>query len=378
MDERTYGELLDLIYGSAVEPDGWSSTIGRLAESVGGTGGALIQQHQLSREGVGVVSGIDPAMIPPYFSYYAHRNPLLPSNEATVRTRMGSWVPEIFHDEATVPKAVLMRSEFYADFLRPMDFHSVLTIGLHTRGLNGVIINLLRPRRKEQFGSAELADLAMLHPHLIRAYLLTTRLSGLRQIAGDAAGAMERSPCGLVLTDAEGRVRHMNQPAERLCREPGGLSVLAGRLSAPRSADAQRLQGLIGAATVLDPSRRGGGSMALSTPARRLPLSISVAPIRSERSPLFDDGPSALVCITDLEAGVSLPEHRLVELLGLTPAEARVALALLEGGGLREVAASLGVSFYTVRAHLARIFEKTGAGRQAELVRLLMRMIGAD
>jgi hypothetical protein len=37
---------------------------------------------------------------------------------------------------------------------------------------------------------------------------------------------------------------------------------------------------------------------------------------------------------------------------------------------------ALGVSFYTVRAHLARIFGKTGTQRQAELVALLTRLSG--
>ncbi len=55
-----------------------------------------------------------------------------------------------------------------------------------------------------------------------------------------------------------------------------------------------------------------------------------------------------------------------------------MALALLEGGGPRDVAQSLGISFYTVRAHLVRIYAKTATSRQSELVRVMMRVIGAD
>ncbi|HEY1880350.1 MAG TPA: LuxR C-terminal-related transcriptional regulator [Caulobacteraceae bacterium] len=46
------------------------------------------------------------------------------------------------------------------------------------------------------------------------------------------------------------------------------------------------------------------------------------------------------------------------------------------GGGKspREVAERMVVSFNTVRVPLARVFEKTGVGRQADLARLLARI----
>ena len=113
--------------------------------------------------------------------------------------------------------------------------------------------------------------------------------------------------------------------------------------------------------------------MALTRPDHRLPLAVSVIPVRTEGLSLLVGGPCVLVCVTDLEAGVSLPEQRLRDLLGLSRAEARVALALFQGDTPREAAERLGVSFFTVRGHLVRIFEKTGAGRQAELIRLLSR-----
>jgi DNA-binding CsgD family transcriptional regulator len=57
---------------------------------------------------------------------------------------------------------------------------------------------------------------------------------------------------------------------------------------------------------------------------------------------------------------------------GLTPAEADVALEIVKGEGRDACAARLGITTATVRAHLGRIFEKTGVHRQAELVHLLL------
>jgi DNA-binding CsgD family transcriptional regulator len=56
---------------------------------------------------------------------------------------------------------------------------------------------------------------------------------------------------------------------------------------------------------------------------------------------------------------------------GLTPAERRVAVLIGAGHSPREIAAQLGISFHTVRAHLRSTYAKTGVKRQTALARLL-------
>lgn len=56
----------------------------------------------------------------------------------------------------------------------------------------------------------------------------------------------------------------------------------------------------------------------------------------------------------------------------LTAQEARVALLIAEGHVAKEVAAMLGVTVFTVRAHLRNIFMKVGVTRQAALVRVVL------
>ena len=55
----------------------------------------------------------------------------------------------------------------------------------------------------------------------------------------------------------------------------------------------------------------------------------------------------------------------------LTPTELRVLLSIVDVGGIPEVARALGISENTVRTHVDHLFEKTGATRQAELVKLV-------
>jgi len=58
----------------------------------------------------------------------------------------------------------------------------------------------------------------------------------------------------------------------------------------------------------------------------------------------------------------------------LTPAEAKITIALLEGGDLRSIAAAQRVSIETVRTQLKSVFAKTNTSRQSELIALLMRV----
>lgn len=46
-------------------------------------------------------------------------------------------------------------------------------------------------------------------------------------------------------------------------------------------------------------------------------------------------------------------------------------LAVVEIGGVPEVAEALGIADTTVKTHLGRLYEKTGAARQADLVKLV-------
>ena len=115
------------------------------------------------------------------------------------------------------------------------------------------------------------------------------------------------------------------------------------------------------------------GRFALSRPSGGLPLSLLVALCRGERLAHDRDRPAALVFVSDPEQQMAAPADLLRRLYGLTRAEARLAALLLQGRDLPEAGAELGVTLHTVRTHLKAVLAKTGAARQAELVRILLR-----
>jgi len=102
---------------------------------------------------------------------------------------------------------------------------------------------------------------------------------------------------------------------------------------------------------------------------------VLVAPVPASDSPLSLLSPRricAAVLISEPGAPDPLDAAVLRLLYHLTPAEARLAVAVAEGRELTEIAEAFGIARNTARAQLRTIYDKTGVRRQADLVRLLL------
>jgi DNA-binding CsgD family transcriptional regulator len=86
----------------------------------------------------------------------------------------------------------------------------------------------------------------------------------------------------------------------------------------------------------------------------------------------FGPAPQALFTVFEPGAPVDIDPFILSTTFDLTPAEARVAAAIVAGGSPEQCARDLSVKVSTVRSHLVAIYRKTGATGQADLVRLIL------
>jgi DNA-binding CsgD family transcriptional regulator/PAS domain-containing protein len=371
MNEGDYAGFLDRLYGAAIERAEWEGVITQFADLVGGARAWLPSLDLSTGGGQGVYARFDPSVQDAYFQYYYSTNPFVRPGPAEMAA---SWPLCVTTDEDRFLKEDFTATEYYNDFLSRQDIHSVLIVRLGRHGVMQSTLNITRPIGRDQFSGPDIELANRLHPDMVRAFNLSRRFADLKDFSAGLAETLNHSRHAVFLLDGAGAIRHANAAAEMLLREPDGLCTVAGRLTASSSPVARGLEALIARAASPDSSRREAGSMGLKTPSRRLPLSLVVAPLRSDRS-LGPRAASVLVCVADLEAGLSLPERQMRELFGLTPAETRLALELLKGADLREAAQSLGTSPTTVRNQLATIFAKTDVNRQAELIQLMMRLL---
>jgi DNA-binding CsgD family transcriptional regulator len=215
----------------------------------------------------------------------------------------------------------------------------------------------------------------LLLPHLRRAVTISNVLDARLIEHTRLAQALDALRCGVVMTNGEGAILHANQAAEEMLRDGTAVQGRGGILNAADAAAAQELRQAIRLAAG-DESTLGETGLAVSLGAPGgAPLFAHVLPMTGGnlRTRLQPEAAAAVI-IGTATPDLTREERKdhLRRRYGLTPAEADVALEIARGEGRDACAARLGISTATVRAHLGRIFEKTGVHRQAELTHLLL------
>lgn len=179
-----------------------------------------------------------------------------------------------------------------------------------------------------------------------------------------AAASLEAVGLGLAVVRPDGQAlmsnsafRHALRPKRR------GLIWDDGFFRARRARDMKRLARILMAASR---GSRGflrvedlGGAGALELVASGLPS----APGRPA---------CASVLVREPATYWPVPET-LVELYGLTPAEAGLTVELVRGLGLAEACSNRAITVNTGKGYLKRVFEKTGARRQSELASIILQ-----
>jgi DNA-binding CsgD family transcriptional regulator len=175
----------------------------------------------------------------------------------------------------------------------------------------------------------------------------------------------------VLLVTSNRRILCANGAAETLLTENNLLRNERGCLNIQDPCASRKLHDLLMLSS--GPSGAGSkGSFVLSDKYGNATLVMHVVPF-SSCSGLRRDGEdeaAAGLFIVDCRRGTTERIIAFADLFGLTAAEARVLAQLIAGDGLKMSANRLNIAQSTARTHLAHILEKTGAHRQAELVRV--------
>ncbi|MDA9490376.1 transcriptional regulator [Bradyrhizobium sp. CCBAU 11361] len=187
-------------------------------------------------------------------------------------------------------------------------------------------------------------------------------------------GALDLLGRPALLIDRHGFVAAVNENASKLFDDD--LSVKGRRLFAADAQSRLRLDRLITQVRFLSGKPGGTTLQTVITRSQRRPVVIDaiVQGWESAGDALPPDM-GALLILTDLNEIPRISQSSVMEIFGLTPAQARLASLLLEGKSLEEIALELNISSGTARNHLKAVFLRTGTRRQAELVSLLSRLL---
>jgi DNA-binding CsgD family transcriptional regulator len=177
----------------------------------------------------------------------------------------------------------------------------------------------------------------------------------------------------MFIVDGIARIIHINASGYALLTDAAILRCVSGRLSVFDRQAQCTLRAAIAAARADDaPVDMRGVTVPLTAYDGKQWLA-HVLPLTRHARRHTNTAYTAVAAVFIRKVGLDLTYAlaTLASVYNLTPAEMRVFAAIVEFGGVPEVAPVLGISETTVKTHLQHIFEKTGTNRQADLVKLV-------
>ncbi len=191
------------------------------------------------------------------------------------------------------------------------------------------------------------------------------RQQQLAQQVGRLSAMLDSLRMPMMLVDSSQRALAANASARGLFNLSGKTTagkIAIGLPGMPSSQFAQLLKDACGEPAV-------GGVLPLRLNEAAAVAHLLVLPLRRRRGAGIP--PLALVLVQGLAGANGDAQQLLQRVYGLTPAEARLALLILDGQSPGRVASALQLSVTTVRSQLSAVLKKTGTQRQSDLVRRL-------
>jgi DNA-binding CsgD family transcriptional regulator len=361
-------ELIGEIYDAALDPSLWSDVLGKAGRFVGGPVAAIFAKSPTALTGTVYYhsGGKDPSYRQLYFDKYIKFDP-------TTTAQYFSDVGQPMAVADIMPYQEFLETRFYKEWVQPQGMVDAVTAVLDKSVTSAALFAVFRYQSDGVVDDETRQRMRLIVPHIRRAVLIG-RLVDLR--VADAAGladTLDGLSAAMCVVDPDGRIVHANAACHVLIDAGDFLSAIRGRIVAREAKVDQTLRELFAAA--------GAGDAAIGTRGIALPLVARdgshyvahVLPLTSGARRLAGIAYSATAAlfICRVAAEVRSPPEVIARAYNLTPTELRVLLAIVDVGGVPESAVALGIAESTVKTHLGRLFVKTRARRQADLVKIV-------
>jgi DNA-binding CsgD family transcriptional regulator/PAS domain-containing protein len=360
--DSSLDHVIGLIYDAASDSRRWPDALFDLKQCLDASGVALAEFNFASRMGeICHFVGYDAAYVRQFRQNAASQN---------VWLRPGEWyLPgRISVGEQIIASESLLKTDFYHEWLRPQGFFHRLCAVIKRDNEQIVYLEAIRSESQGRYSDSHRRLLQGLLPHLQQA---TQRGSHLWRLAV-SRDIIDSLQFAVLVVDKRGRVLFSNRLAEEALRDQKGLSLGPNGLRASASVTDQQLKGLI-ERTVAGNDKDPGGALMVRRGDDLPPIWVVVAPLSRRLRRVVDQQEGvALVFVHMPEWLGKMQQTTLRTFYGLTAAEQRLALLILEGCRLAEAAQRLNISRNTARTHMKRIYVKTQTDCQTALVRMLL------
>jgi len=370
MPRISHGRLSDLIgiiYDCAIDPDLWPKALTMLLDETRFANTMLSAIAMPSGEILlNVAVGLAPDYLESMNDYAADVVEMWGGVEAVASYPLDR--PQVLSHAR--PGGEYRHGRYYKEWGAPQGLVDILAIPVARDAEAFGTIAMGWHERAGRISAADLEIPTLLLPHIQRAVSIS-RLLDIRTVEAQTfASTLDELSVGTLLVGGDLSIVHANEAARRMLAARDPVASERGRLVVPSDPAQQMLAQAVAAAARKEEEIGRGG---LGIPVRRDggPALLHVLPLRhGEIRPRLAPRAVAAVFIVPPSAPRGAPEQALASLFDLTPMEAKVFAALASGLSVAETARSLGIGQGTVKTHLHQVFQKTGARRQSDLVRL--------
>lgn len=358
--------LIGDLYACALDPAQLRQALERVTRTISGDTCHLVGWS--GREGPPMLSlsvGLDEGIGPEYMAHHATDDPR--RSLAIAKFREG----ELLLCQEHFDSRFVAGSGFFQDYLLPLGLHYLAAVTLVDNEERLVQIAFQRLAGREPFAKQEVKAIRRLVPHLQRALLLMCTMQASLQHEQMALLGLRSAGVGLIGIASNGQVAYTNALGTAFLAEQVAIKLNCGRMQAIVPECDRRLSALLGQCLVegraghvrlRDHPSAGGDLICTLVPA---PQAVAPAPLSSDRHA------TALCLLTRARGGRLATVRQLMELYGLSPAQARLARAIASGERLDAYALETGVKLPTIKSHLQEVFRKLGCSRQGDIAALV-------
>ena len=362
----------DIYQTAALQPISWTEALKGVAEFVGAAASCLVTRDCVS--GTYEVShsfGDQPHYRKLYFEKYMQLDPVL---AAISLLQPG----EVISNSSIMPRAEFLKTQFYQGWMAPQGWLDNAYVILDRSPTKITAFAVSRGKQDGWVDSGVFQRMQLIAPHVRRSLLAGEAVRQRSIQAARLTDTLDGIDAAVFFVDGEGRILHKNANGAAMLAD-GVLSdaVIEGQ---QESEDATG-EALLAAFTCSRRHMMAENRRSVCAPMKSLngdQYVLHALPLTTDRRPGTDAEYQTIMAlfvqkaiIGGVDAAGAIERH-----FGLTPAELRVLLTLIEVGGVPETSKALGIAETTVKTHLRGLFAKTRTGRQIDLARLVAGFSG--
>lgn len=237
-------------------------------------------------------------------------------------------------------------------------------------------IAVMRSEEQGAYGKQHVRRFLPLIRHFQHVLLVQKRLVDAETRSVLSAAALNMIDMGVVFLDASRRVVFMNKKAERIAGTNDGFFIdKNSTCCAAAPVDDAKLKVQVRTATEAGLNARFSpcDAIRLRRPSGRRPINVLIVSVMPRNFQEVAGNVGAVLFLNDTTTDVGVLEDLLLKLYDLTPAEIRLARALLNGSSIAEYCENVGISDNTARTQLKQVLYKCEAKGQSDLLRVLLR-----